>query len=369
MSTENIATELKSALADHAKAVNEIKSTMQNQAREHAMLSSTVIEMAQKMDGGYRGATAMGSHDVLTKALTGDAFDSLRKGRTREAIVPLELSIKAVTNDGQSGSITTQPLVSPGVVGAPQFALDVLDVLPVLPVGASAFEFNQLTGFTFGADYQAQQGDTKAEQAFPTALVSAPIVTIAALANLSEQVLQDAPALRQQAGNILQYGARKKLAWEVVRGTGTGKIQGLLTVGTAFTPTAGSSTADATAQAIASLQNNGWNPGAVLVNPTDWEGVITSKATGSGEYMSGTFDTPAAPSLWGVRVIVTPAIPAGKLIVFDPMQASLLDRQQAQLMAGYTGDGFSKNLLTLRAELRAGLAVYAPASVAVITLS
>lgn len=353
---------------------NGLKTIKAHFETEIAKTNATVLDMAQKMTGGYTSAgsasSMSGAPNVLTKALEGEAFTALRQGRSREAVVPLELAIKAITNDGQTGSITTQPLVAPGVVGAPAFPLDVLDVLPVMPVSASAFEFNQLTGaFAYASDYQAAQGDTKAEQGFPTTLVSAPIVTIAAIANLSEQVLQDAPALRQQAGTILTYGARKKLAWEVVRGTGAGKIQGLLTVGTAFVPTGTPSNVDAISQAIAALRNAGFEPSAVLVNPADWGAIITSKSSGSGEYMSGSYDMPATPNVWGVRAIVTAAVPAGKAVVFDPMMTTLLDRMQPQLMVGYSGDGFSKNLLTLRAELRAGFAVFAPTSVAVITLT
>jgi len=47
---------------------------------------------------------------------------------------------------------------------------------------------------------------------------------------------------------------------------------------------------------------------------------------------------------------------------------ALLDRQSVMLEVGHVGTQFAQNLVTLRAELRAGLAVFSPSAILEVTL-
>lgn len=324
--------------------------------------------------GEFERSASVGRGDVIGRALQSNALDDLRHGRTRGVSIPIEGSIatlrRALVSDAAGGA-TTQPAMYADLANAPKRPLTLLDLLQRLGVSAGSFEFNQLTSsFAYAAGYQSTQASTKPGQSFPMALQTAPICTIAAWAGISEQVIADAPALQQRIADLLTYGCMQKLEGQFVAGAGgAAAIKGLKTAGTAFTPTTGASNVDAIGEASAHLQGIGWLPSAVLLNPGDWHAIRIAKSSGSGEYLAGSYDTPAQPNIWGLPVVPTPSLAAGTAIVFDASQALLLDRQAAALQIGYDGNGLTQNVLTVRAELRAGLAVLAPTAIAVLTLA
>ncbi len=63
-------------------------------------------------------------------------------------------------------------------------------------------------------------------------------------------------------------------------------------------------------------------------------------------------------------------MPQGKALILDTTTAALLDRQQVTVEASrHDGDNFRRNLVTILAELRAGLAVFAPTATRLVTLT
>jgi HK97 family phage major capsid protein len=62
-------------------------------------------------------------------------------------------------------------------------------------------------------------------------------------------------------------------------------------------------------------------------------------------------------------VITNPAITAGNFLIMDSSQVMVLDRMQATVEVGTINDQFTRNCVTVLAELRAGLAVFAPGAV------
>lgn len=73
--------------------------------------------------------------------------------------------------------------------------------------------------------------------------------------------------------------------------------------------------------------------------------------------------------MWGLPLIQTPAVAAGTVLVLDPMQAAILDRWSPRVELGRDADDFTRNLLTIRGEIRVGLAVFSPAAVLKVTLA
>src|SRR5690606_6458568 len=114
--------------------------------------------------------------------------------------------------------------------------------------------------------------------------------------------------------------------------------------------------ADRVGEAITSLKARGWNPNVVVMNPADWFTIASERAeTGNGQYVLGSPRDPSPASLWGVPVVVTVAMPAGKALVLDTTTLALLDRQEVTVEASrHDGNNFRRNLVTILAELRAG---------------
>ena len=117
------------------------------------------------------------------------------------------------------------------------------------------------------------------------------------------------------------------------------------------------------------MLNAGWNPGLIILNPTDWHIIRSERTATEKAYVAGGWSNPAAPSIWGLPVITTPSLTAGTALILDPSQCAILDRMQARVEIDRDGDDFSKNLITLRSEIRTGLAVFSPTAVLKMALS
>lgn len=274
---------------------------------------------------------------------------------------------------GQTGDGSYSPAVThdPRLAGDARRALTLLDVLTTIKVDGSSFEYNRLDGYTNAAGVQLKQGDAKATAVIDTDLVQAQIATIAHIAKVSTQTLSDAPALQQQIGSLMQYGVLAKLENLVINGTGgAGNIDGLLHQATVFTATA-TTAGDRVGQAAVSLQASGWMPSVIVMNPVAWFDIASAKNTGDGAYTMGSPRDPSPASLWSLPVVLSPSLAAGTALVLDAVAGvALLDREDVNLAASQSdGDNFSTNRVSLRAEMRAGLAVFAPSAVLSVDLT
>lgn len=325
-------------------------------------------DMSNKDDGVKTGIGA-----AVSKIAADEGFISVRERRSRNATVALDMSLsaihKSVVGDTGTGMFDVQPQRGSGIWADPRKNLSLFGVLPHLVVNSNAFEFHRLDSYTNAADYQANEGSDKAEGNMPTSLISAPICTIAHFIKASEQVLGDVPALQQQIGNLLQYGVLAKAESQLIAGSTAGKIQGLLTSATTFTATAGGMRVDDIGEAMTGLLVSGWNPGLIVMHPADWHIIRSERTATEKNYVAGGWANPAPPNIWGIPVVLTSSLTAGTALVLDASQCAILDRMQARVEVGRDGNDFTQNMVTIRAEMRIGLAIFSPTSVLKLTLS
>lgn len=360
----------------------DVNQRLEKTANDHKALNerfeSTITEICQKMDcaGDIGTQSSFGnSSRGLFKQIHADAgLAALRNRTTKGATIVLEgtslaMVAKALTGDGQVGSIDVPAQRDPRLGEMVGRALTVFDVLPRMPVTSNSFEFNQLDSYTNAAAYQATEGALKAETTMPTSLQSAPITTIAHFLKASEQVLADSPALEQQIRSLLNYGVLGKASSEIIAGATAGKITGLATVATAYAAAAGTALADAIGGAITALDTMGWRAGLVLMHPTDWFAIRSERTATEKAYVAAGWSTAGQNTIWGVPVVTEPSVVAGSPIVLDPAQVAILDRQQPVVEIGRDGDDFTKNLVTIRGELRIGLAVFSPSAVLKVAIA
>lgn len=326
-----------------------------------------------KFVGDGRGNRGKGN--PFAKLANDAGIKAMANGQSREAIVKLDggLSLVKSTIVGDTAGTSEEgynvaPQRDPRLANDPRRPLSLLDYLPSLRVTSNSFEFNKLSGYTANAGYQTSEGAEKPEAAIPTDLVTANIATIANWVPASEQVLADVPALQQQVSSLLAYGVRAKLESELIVGAGgAGQIGGLTDSGnfTAYTGAAsGDSLADAVAKIEATMLAAGWRPNLIVVHPDDWRDARRERAdAGAGVYVAGSWRDPAPASIWGIPLITNPAVTAGNILMMDTTQVAVLNRQDVSVQLGRINDQFTRNVVTVRAELRAGLAVFAPGGV------
>ena len=362
------------AVREHAerfeKSLAEVKAQAAGEVKQmQDKLDSTLTEIAQKM-ATAEGYVPMGHKANPLAKLSEDAgVKSLASGQSKNTVtVALNGGVELLTKAAvTSASVQPEPQRL-GVMGNdPRRSLRLLDVLPVVKMSTGTTQYLRLSANANAAGYQLAEGDLKPEASFGTELVTVEAATIAHWVPVSQQVLADSPALRQQINSQLLYGLADKLEREILAGAGTaGTIAGLAGVAATYAHSA-TAPADRIGQAGTALQAIGWQPNVVIMHPSDWF-KIASERTADG-YVAGGWNQPARAPVWGMDGVLSSAQPAGTAIVADTSQMAILDRQNATVDIGYVNDQLIRNMLTIRAELRAAFAVYSPSAVVEVVLT
>lgn len=366
---------------DVVTALKAHKDTIEGQGQKQSELSARLLELEQKaVAGGFsqRKDTSGPDTNVISAAVVeADGLSAVRAGQKSTGKMRVDTGMRAALTNPDKGatgstSYPTAPVRAPGIQGIPQPRLSLLDVLPIVPVEGSTYEYVQLDGYLSGAAYQTKEGDTKSEGQLPTKMSRAEIATIATWIPASLQVLNDNSQLQEQVGLLMSVGVRQKLEAELLIGEGEpGEILGFIAQAKTPTPGLTGRPVDRIGLALTDLKAAGWNPNVIVMNPRDWFAIESERADkGDGQYVIGTPRDPAPPSLWGTPVVVTMGMPELGALILDTSTTALLDRQEVTVEASrMDGDNFRRNLVTILAELRAGLAVYAPTSMRLVPLT
>ncbi len=290
-----------------------------------------------------------------------DGFAALREGNTSKARARLETGIRAaLTHNGGSTSEGGMPSApeTGAVYGAPVRRLTLLEALPSRPTTRDSVEFVRITA-TGDAGVQAVEGTEKASIDLEGALVRAEIITVAGHTTASRQVLTDHDQLAGVIDRTLRGKVGTKIEAELVNGDGTpGHMEGLLEQAVTTVPTVATEPADIVGEVLATMSDDGYTAGFILLNPLDWHELQIQRATPSGSYLFGSPAAPIPPSLWGTPVVLCSALPRGTGVAVDTSCATVLDRQQVTIEASeHHADNFVKNLITIRCEARIGLEI------------
>ena len=366
---------LTKAVEDHGTAVKAVGGKIDEAQEGIQQLTARMFDLESKAAGGaeHLDTKAFGKGaGAVSDFMKSDQLASVRNGATTTGRVELKgAGIKVLRKAAlTSGALSIPAQRDPGLYNNPQPTLTLIDLLQSIPVSAGSFEYMQLQ-YVNSAAVQANEGDLKAEAAPTFVPKTANISTVAHWVRASNQVLADSPALENQLSNLLTYGVSAKVEKEVLNGTGaTGHMEGILPQATVFVPStsAGNTAVDRIGEAVTSLGASGWVASAIVMNHTDWFS-MTSLKDAAGNYVIGSPRDPGPLNLWGVPVVLSAGMPQGTALVLDTAQVALLDREQATVQVSqHDRDNFVTNMLTILAEARAGVAVFAAGAVLKLAL-
>lgn len=348
-------------LQNHRKAV---KSDMDAQASRIDALEQSVAMAQSRATGLIAGARARAGAgaDIQNQLAEMPGLQQLaQSGRgtvaAHAAGVPLASMVNGGKGSSSDGTIASNAERS-GIFADPVRPLALLDVLPSRPTDRDAVEHVRLMP-SGDAGTQELEGDEKAEIELDSVLIKAEISTVAAHTTLSRQVLADQVGLGDAVDGLLSGKVRSKLENLLVNGQGSGgEFEGLIACATAFVPTSAGKLVNSIGEALVAMRDEGFEPGLIVVNPGDWFAQVQIASDLEGRYLFGSPLSPAQGSLWQVPVVQTPSLAAGRFIVLDLAHVTVLDRQQLQvLLSEHHKDNFTRNLITMLAELRVGLEV------------
>jgi HK97 family phage major capsid protein len=258
--------------------------------------------------------------------------------------------------------------------------LTVRDLCTNITINSDSFEFVAVTGKTNNAAtvpeatteatpglnnvavgaYDATHG-VKPTSAMTFAVRSQPVETIAHLMPITRRAAADAPQVRQLVDAFLLYGLKEEEEDQILNGDGTSpNLKGITDYSISTVGSAGTDL-DAVVDAIRTIRADRREPNAMVVHPNDWysTGFLLAKDS-AGNYIIGnpraTLDE--VNSLWGLRVVVTPAQTENTVLVGDFTQCIVADRQQSAVyVTDSHNDWFARNLLAVLAEERLSVGV------------
>ncbi len=260
--------------------------------------------------------------------------------------------------------------------GAPpafaQQRLTIMDLLAQGSTGAGSIRYPRENSFTSGAETVGEAG-LKPEQDFDIEPVDAAVKKVAAWCRLSSELIQDSPAAAAYINARLAFAVIRAEETQILAGDGLGNnMLGILsTPGLQAQVKGADSAPDAIRRAIGKIDaNSEFVSSGISIHPLDWQAIELLKTT-TGEYLVGNVFLRdemgmlvKAPSLWGKPICVTKAQPQGTALVGAFDVAAQLFRRTGLLveLSNTDGDNFTRNLVTVLAELRAALAVYSPSA-------
>lgn len=223
-----------------------------------------------------------------------------------------------------------------------------------------------------GVISDASGAGVKPQSGFTFAKVTKPVATIAHWMATTKRALSDVAQLRAIIDQELREGLEEELEDQIVTGDGQGEnFEGIETVSGTLQQAFSTDVLTTTRKAKTVYRVTGKNraPGAWLMHPADWE-TFDLAQDGQNRYYWGGPLAQGAPQLWGSPVATSEAVTEGTAWYGDFSKAVLFDREQVTIQATDShADFFTRNLVAILAEMRAGFGVTKPSAIVEVALS
>ena len=338
-------------VAEQGKASKEALDAVKALAEQH---EKAMTEIAQKM------ATAADAADPEVKTagdefVESEAYKSFIAGGASKARVEVKNTIT-------SSSSTVFPMQRPGIIQGDFTPVTLRSVIPTIRVTGNAVNHLRENAWT-NAAREVTQAQAKPESSLTFTTKNFTIETVAHWLKITEQLAADAPAVVDYVNRRLRHGLAAKIETQLVSGDGTSPHLSGFTDSGNYTSYTGAASGDNIHDAASKLKYTMWaatgeSPDTVVVNPADWGAEERTREGSAGMYLFGGL------TMAGMRVVLSSAVSAGNILVMNMSQSAVIfERQGATVEMGRTGDDFTSNLLTIRAEERLALAVLRPSCV------
>lgn len=395
----------------------------------HQFMAHEALGIAIKQLGGKDGLGARGRMNELFEigVKASDAASNLMGEGLYGGTGPTALGQNPFFTGAAGAGIL--PTWLPGIVEQRFYKLTIPDLFTNIGVDTPGISYLVESAANFNADVVAE-GGTYPFSSETLSRVYEQVGKVANAIKITDETVRDAPQFFQFAQGRLTLGVQRKEEVALLAGPGGNGVNGLLNraasftkpqtisamtnvsfapsgtpgsgavptvisslvpgravIGTGTTGTAptGGQIANGVYAAITDIEVSAFvDVDAVVMNPYDWQ-TVRLATDQQGQYFGGSFfggqygvqntqfngPFPQGETLWGRRVVTTPLIPQGLVLVgsFGPEVANVFRRQGITVeMTNSDGTDFDKGIVTVRAESRLALAVYRPAGFELIQL-
>lgn len=356
----------------------QIKAAAESEARFAQVRALGPVDDGEPVDGEPE-VKSLG--EAFVKAAGSEGL-SMLKSRSGFTIGTPE--VKAATDPHTVGDLPAALLtdVDKAIVRGYRRAPVVADLL-----GAGTLSGNAVTYFVEGAvegGFTAVlEGGQKPQlhNVAPTAVTDA-LKKVAAWWDMSDEMVEDAPFMVSEINNRGIYLLSIAEETQLLSGSGTGaNVLGLLNrsgIQTELQAASPDTVADTLFRAMTKVQTGtGLSADGIVINPADYQALRLAKDS-NGQYYGGGFfagqygqgGVVEQPPLWGLRTIVTSAIPAKTVLVGAFKAAATVYRKGGVRVESTNSDlgKFTTNTITTRVEERVALALRIPAGIVKVSL-
>ncbi|MDV3568159.1 phage major capsid protein [Elizabethkingia anophelis] len=205
------------------------------------------------------------------------------------------------------------------------------------------------------------EGAKKSQVSWTYTEESADVRKITAFVKVSKESLDDLDFLRSEINTDLREEIELKLDEQIAEGDNVApNLNGILpqvpafaVTGTSFDKTVSNANRlDVLRTAVALVKKKRFSPNYIVINPMDAALMDLEKGT-DGHYILPPFVTADGQRIAGILVIENEAIDEGNFLVGDFTKSNLRIKEEININLGYENDDFTKNLVTILAEMRA----------------
>lgn len=274
---------------------------------------------------------------------------------------PLTNNLGSPYSVGTVGGVSDQ-----GFVEDPKVILNIENLFSHAPITENTFLYMPLT-VTGNAGFIAE-GSAKPETTFGVTAKTGQVKTIATWTKVSEQLFADKSQLINILDNNLTHTVDVTVQNQLISGDGSGEnLSGISKTGnyTDYVTSSGTATNTVDLLRNVAFKMRGANIDnlTILINWSDWSALLGLKSTTNEYLINGILD-PVKQTIYGIPVVLSSAVAAGKFAMGNfKMGGIVFDKTAMALEIDRTGDDFTKNLITIRAERRLGFAVVQPKAI------
>lgn len=244
------------------------------------------------------------------------------------------------------------------VLARPTIQTPLLDLIPNRVTSGNHYYGFALERTADGGAAVVAEGDAKPGLDVSENLVEKAMPLVAVHTIVTRQVLEDIPGIRSALDELLREDVVReyeKLAHDTFTAA---------TLPTAQAPASGGTLYGAIRLGVATVQEAGWNPNAVLINPADYAAADIAMLDKAGACCSNAY--------WGLQVVPDKQVAAGSAIVGDFTNGAVTWEKQAGVNIFITdshGELFLRNEFVILAEARRVTVVRRPSAFAKVSVA
>lgn len=349
---------LKTSVDDQEKALETILEEMQKQ-------HDAVAKIVKGLQSGDK---------AVTKSFEAELKEHVES--QKDALIKLQESQKGAVNFVMkvAGTMTIGTNYSGGTYGLtnwdPEFARIVRrqpfmrELVRIIATDNMYIAWAEQKNADPGVAGTTAEGAIKLQTDFDIVEATAKVEKITSYIKVSKEALADIKFLQGEINTELRVLIELKLDEQILSGNGTSpNLKGILAIAPAFAavstlallvPTP--NRFDVLVAAVAQLSAANFMGTDAVINPSDYYAMQLTKDT-QGRYLLPPFTSADGMTVAGLRLVANNGVAVGSFLVGDFKKATLAIREDMNIQIGYENDDFTKNLVTILAEMRAVLFV------------